>query len=63
MRTTIHTNVRLPAPLREQLAVVAAAEQRSLSAIVVQLLDRGVAEKAREAALVREMLATARKAA
>jgi hypothetical protein len=54
--TTVHCSIRLPVPLRKRLAVVAAAEQRSLSSVLVAMLDRGLAEKARELAVVRDVL-------
>jgi hypothetical protein len=53
---TVHCSLRLPGALREQIAATAAAEDRSFSAIVVALLDRGITERARESALIREMV-------
>jgi hypothetical protein len=57
MRATVHQTVRLPVRLRAQLAAVAEAESRSFSAILVAILDRGIVERAKEAALVEEWLA------
>jgi hypothetical protein len=56
MSTTPSASVRIPGPLRAQLTALARAEDRSLSAIVIALLDRGVAERAREVAVVRELI-------
>ena len=51
------TSVRLPPPLRAQLAAAAAAEERTVSAVVVSLLERGLVERARERELLRRMVA------
>ncbi len=46
-------SVRIPVVLHESLAATAAAERRSLSSIIVSLLDRGVVERAKEQEIVR----------
>ena len=56
VRQRSHLSVRVPAPLREELIAAATAEQRSLSSLVLALLDRGVVERARERQIVREMV-------
>jgi hypothetical protein len=46
MSVSPRISVRVPSSFREQLAATAAADQRTLSALVVSLLDRGVVERA-----------------
>jgi len=43
-------SVRFPRPLREQLALAAAAERRSVSGLVRVLVEDGLAERDREQA-------------
>jgi len=56
MARSSSSSFRLPPSLREQLLATAAAERRSLSSLVVALLDRGIVARAAEHELIRQMI-------
>jgi hypothetical protein len=61
--STVHTSVRLPTGLHEQIEAAARAERRTFSSLLVALLDRGVVERAEQRQLVEQALQADRKAA